>query len=156
MLSMVTGQTMNPLNHSMIFLKTKDIIMTNDVWRIVLDLNLRPYEDIISTLRRDLQLVHNGTEPTVVNELEQVDLLLDELEIKLSSMGQFTPKLDPRRGVVEHWRNVSQNLVSHGNSNGSKFTAGHVGKVRVTSRRRCFLNGEPSDVHKTTRLGHKY
>jgi hypothetical protein len=47
--------------------------MTNYVWRIVLDLNLRPYENLISTLRGDLQLVQNGTaEFTVVNELKQV------------------------------------------------------------------------------------
>jgi hypothetical protein len=98
---MVTGQTIHPLNHSTIFLKTKDIIMTNDVWRIVLDLNLRPYENLISTLRGDLQLVHNGTtEFTVEKELEQVEILLEGLETKLSSLGQFTPKLDPRRGLL--------------------------------------------------------
>jgi hypothetical protein len=62
---------------------------------------LLPYKDIISTLRGDLQLVQNGTaEFTVVNELKQADLLLDELEIKLGSLGQFTPKLDPRRGLL--------------------------------------------------------
>jgi hypothetical protein len=75
--------------------------MTNDVWRIVLDLTLRPYEDIISTLRADLQLVQNVTEEfTVMNERKQVDILLDELGFKLSNLGQFTPKLDPRRGLL--------------------------------------------------------
>jgi hypothetical protein len=105
MLSMVIGQTVHPLNHSTIFLKTKDIVMTNDVWRIVLDFNLRPAEDIISTLRGDLQLVQNRTaEFTVVNELKQVDILLNEFEIKLSSLGQFTPKLYPRRRLLNTGR----------------------------------------------------
>jgi hypothetical protein len=64
-------------------------------------LDLRPYEEIIATLREDLFLVQNQTlEFTFVNELRQVDILLTTLESKLNYLKQFLPKLDPRRGLV--------------------------------------------------------
>ena len=101
MLSLVAGVIVHPLNHSTVFLKTKDVILTNDIWRSVLDLDLRPYEEIIATLREDLFLVQNQTlEFTFVKELRQVDILLTTLEAKLNYLKQFLPKLDPRRGLV--------------------------------------------------------
>lgn len=89
------------MNHSTVFFKTQDVILTNDIWRIVLDLDLKPYEEIIATLKEDLFLVQNQTlEFTFVNELRQVDILLTTLEAKLNYLKQFLPKLDPRRGLV--------------------------------------------------------
>jgi hypothetical protein len=61
MMSLVAGVTVQPLKHSTVFLKTNDVILTNDIWRIVLDLDLSPYEEIIATLREDLFLVQNQT-----------------------------------------------------------------------------------------------
>jgi hypothetical protein len=91
----------HPLNHSTIFLKTKDMILNNYVWRIVLDLNLRPYEQVIFTLRQDLRLAQNTISKfTFVKELKQVDILLNTLETNLNYLEKFLPKLDPRRVLL--------------------------------------------------------
>jgi hypothetical protein len=101
MLSLIAGVIVHPLSHRTVFLKTKDVILTNDIWRIVLDLDLRPYEEIIATLKEDLFLVQNQTlEFTFVHELRQVDILLTTLEAKLNYLKQFLQKLDPRRRLV--------------------------------------------------------
>jgi len=51
---MAAGLLIQPLNHSMILLKEKDVILTNDVWRIVVDFEMGPYEQVISTIKEDL------------------------------------------------------------------------------------------------------
>jgi len=43
-----------PLNSNVIFLKETDIIVTNDAWHIAIDIDVRTYHDIISTIRQDL------------------------------------------------------------------------------------------------------
>ena len=43
-----------PLNHSVVFLKEKDIFLTNDVWRIVIDVYMSSYEDAVATVQADI------------------------------------------------------------------------------------------------------
>jgi hypothetical protein len=40
-----------PLNQSVIFFKVIDVILTKDVRRIVINLGIEPYEQIISTIK---------------------------------------------------------------------------------------------------------
>ena len=75
--------------------------MTNDAWRVAIDLDTSQYEEIISTLKGDLLLVESQKkEFTPVSELHQVELLLDTLEFKLSDFYRILPKLDSRRGLI--------------------------------------------------------
>jgi hypothetical protein len=46
-----------PSNRSVIFLKEKDAILTNDVWHITVYFSVDPYEVAISTIKEDLLTV---------------------------------------------------------------------------------------------------
>ena len=43
-----------PLNHTVVFLKETEIVFTSDTWRIALNFDLSTYHEIISTIRKDL------------------------------------------------------------------------------------------------------
>ena len=43
-----------PLNHTVVFLKETEIDFTSDMWRIALNIDLSTYPEIISTIRTDL------------------------------------------------------------------------------------------------------
>ena len=89
------------LNNNVIFLKETDIVVTNDVWRIAIDIDIRTYHDVISTVRQDLQLVEQSKkEFTSISEIRQIESLLKLLESKLSDFRQVLPRLDRRRGLV--------------------------------------------------------
>ena len=38
------------------FFKEEDVILTNDVWRIAVDFDMGPYEEVISTIEEDYLL----------------------------------------------------------------------------------------------------
>jgi len=63
-LSLVIAELLEPfaetLNSNVIFLKETDINVTNDVWRIAVDIDIRTYQGIISTTRQDLLLVEQN------------------------------------------------------------------------------------------------
>jgi len=50
---MTTGLLVNPINNIMVFLREKYTILTNDVWRVAVDLVISSYEPFISTIRGD-------------------------------------------------------------------------------------------------------
>ena len=69
----------------MIFSKHTDVILTNDAWRVPIDLDTSQYEEIIFTLKGDLLLFENQKkEFTLVFELQPIELPPDTLEFKLS------------------------------------------------------------------------
>ena len=43
-----------PLNHSVVILKEKDIFLTNDVWRILIDVDMSIYEVAVATAKADI------------------------------------------------------------------------------------------------------
>jgi len=99
------------LNHSVIFLKENDVILTNDMWHVALDLNTNAYEEIISTVKGDLLLVENQKkEFTPISELKQIDSLLNTLEQKLGDFYQILPKLDSRRGLIDFGGTILRTL----------------------------------------------
>jgi len=63
-LSLVIAELLEPLarpiNSNVIFLKQTDITVTNDAWRIAVDIDTRTYRDIIATIRQDLLLVEQN------------------------------------------------------------------------------------------------
>ena len=104
---LIAGQDIQPLNHTAIFLKETDIILTSDTWRIVLHVNLSRCTDAISIIRSDLLLVEQQKrEFTPIYELKQIESLLEILESKLSDFGQILPRMDKRRGLVDFGGNA--------------------------------------------------
>ena len=98
-----------PLNNNQIFLKKPHITVTNDAWRIAVDIDIRTYQYIISTIRQDLLLVEqNKEEFTSVSEIRQIESLL--LELKLHDFHQILPRLDRRRGLVNFGGSVLKTL----------------------------------------------
>ena len=82
-------------------MKERDIILSSDVWRIAINLDLNNYEEAISAVRTDIRLIEGQKNKfTPVSELKQVETLLDSLELKLHYFQQFLPRRDRRRGLI--------------------------------------------------------
>ena len=43
-----------PLNSSVVFVKETEVVFTSDIWRVVLNIDLSTYHEVISTVRADL------------------------------------------------------------------------------------------------------
>jgi hypothetical protein len=85
---------------SAVFLRERDIVLTNENWRTAIDLDDTPYREVISTIREDLLLVEKTKkEFTATSELGQIKVL-ETLEWKLNNFKQILPRLDPRRGLI--------------------------------------------------------
>ena len=94
--------TNTPLNHSVVFVKEKDLFLTSDYWRIVVNFDLTAYEDATSTLREDLSQMEEITKRTFpIGELRHVESALSSLESKLAGLREFLPKADKRRGLID-------------------------------------------------------
>ena len=96
------GLLIQPLNRSVVILKGKEVVLTNDVWRIVVDFEMSPYEEVISTIKEDLLTVEGQKrEFTSISEIKQIATLSKTLETRLHNFRQVLPKLDRRRGLVD-------------------------------------------------------
>jgi len=70
----VSIQTLNP---SVTFLQTKDVILTNDVWCVVINFDFGSYEDVIAIVEVNfLRVQKHKTEFKPFSELKQVEILL--------------------------------------------------------------------------------
>jgi len=61
-----------PLNHAVLFLKETDVILTNDEWRVALNIDLSTYHNITATVKSDLLLTTKKTF-TPVTEFKQIE-----------------------------------------------------------------------------------
>jgi len=94
-----------------VFLKEKDIILTNENWRIAIDLDVTPYREVISKVREDLLVVDKQKrEFTPTSELVQIKALLENLDWKISNFQQILPRPDPRRGLINLGGSVLKSL----------------------------------------------
>jgi len=114
-LSVLIAESLEPfvqsLNNNVIFLKETDIIVTNDAWRIAVDIDVRTYQDIIPTIRQDLNLVEqNNKEFTSISEIRQIELLLKLLESKLYDFHQILPRLDHKCSLVNFGGSILKTL----------------------------------------------
>ena len=81
-----------PLNRSVLFLKEKDMVLTNTNWRIAVEFDMTPYQDVMSTVKEDLLLVKGQRkEYTAISELKQIETLLGTLEVNSSTFNSFYP-----------------------------------------------------------------
>jgi hypothetical protein len=94
-----------------VFLKAKDIVLTNEYWRIAVNLDVTAYQDVIATLREHLLLLINQRrEFTAITELKQIETLLQTLELKLYNFQQILPKLENRRGLINFGGTILKSL----------------------------------------------
>jgi hypothetical protein len=97
----VTGALIQPLNHSVVFLKEKEVVLTSDVWRVMIDLGTGTYEEVISAINGDLLLAERQRkEFTSISELKQIETSLNDLELKCHSFRQVLPRLNLWRGLI--------------------------------------------------------
>jgi hypothetical protein len=90
----------SPLNHSVLFVKEKDMLLTSDNWRIIVNFDLMPYEDETTTLREDLSDLKEATKRSLpIGELRYVETALLAVENKLADWKEYLPKADKRRGL---------------------------------------------------------
>jgi hypothetical protein len=100
-----------PLNNSVVFAKESDILLTNDAWRIAIDLDTSKYHEIISTIGDDLLIVESQKqELNPISELRHIDTLLQQLEAKLDGFHKIIPRLDLRRGLINIGGNILRSL----------------------------------------------
>jgi hypothetical protein len=95
-----------PLNHSVIFVKERDVILSNDQWRVAVNVNLSTYHEVLSTVKSDLLAVEQRKEFTSTSELKQIELFVQILEDKLHDFYQILPRPDPRRGLLNLGGNI--------------------------------------------------
>jgi len=108
---MPTSFQIQHVNNSVIFLKEKDVILTNDHWRVAIDHDTSRYEDVISSIRSDLMVVSKQQkEFTPMSELKQIEILLNILESRLLNFQQMLPKLDNRRCILNFGGTILQTL----------------------------------------------
>jgi hypothetical protein len=108
---MPTSFQIQPTNNSVLFLKEKDIILTNDHWRVDIDLDTSRYEDVISSIRSNLMVVSKQKkEFNRISELKQIKLFLNILESRLLNFQHMLPKLYSRRGILNFGGTILQSL----------------------------------------------
>jgi len=75
--------------------------LTDDSWRIAIQIDLYPYDETISTIRADLLAVEQRRKDfTFTFKPQSIETLLTALESKLHNFKQILPKLDPPRGLL--------------------------------------------------------
>jgi hypothetical protein len=93
--------TVTDLVHNTVFIKQKDVVFTNDKWKIVLNTELAFYEERLAKKKDDLHQTRKANTlfaPTHI--LKQVYTLLDELECEMNAFWEILPRLDDRRAVL--------------------------------------------------------
>jgi hypothetical protein len=79
-----------PLNGCVILVEEKPVILTNDYWKIVININLSIYEDVIADLCGDLFQIEEFTRTySAVREMQQVESTLASLEDKLRELKEI-------------------------------------------------------------------
>ena len=98
----VTGQRVQTLNQSVLFVNDTDFLYTRDAWRVVVEIDLSAYHETISEIRTDMMIIEQQKQEfTPVSELKHVESLLETLDARLSDFQQVLPRLDPRRGLLD-------------------------------------------------------
>jgi hypothetical protein len=91
-----------PLNRSVLFVKEKDLILISDYWKIIVNFDLMPYEDVTTTLRKDLRELKEASKRSLpIGVLRYVETSLIAVENKLVDLKEYLPKADKRRGFLD-------------------------------------------------------
>jgi hypothetical protein len=81
--------------------KQGDVILTNDAWTVVVNLDFSPYEQTIAKLKDDLLYMQIFKTPlTPVHELNHTEYVLQKLEEEINAFREMLPRLDKRCAVL--------------------------------------------------------
>ena len=99
--------SIQPLNISVII-----IIVTDDAWRIAVDIDVNVFEETLSTIKADLLLIESQKQEfTPISELKQIETLLNTLELRLHN---FQRVLNRRRGVLNFGGTILKSVFCTG------------------------------------------
>ena len=70
-------------------MKERDVVLSNDQWRVAVNVNLNTYYEVLSTVKSDLLAVEQRKEFTVTSELKQIELFVQILEDKIHDFYQI-------------------------------------------------------------------
>jgi hypothetical protein len=105
------AQVVQPLTQPVLFLKESEIVLSSDVWRVVLNIDLSTYHEVISIVESDLMLIERQKQAyTPISELDQIKSLLRTMDSRLNDFYHVLPRLDPRRGLVNLGGTILQAL----------------------------------------------
>jgi hypothetical protein len=77
------------------------VILTNDVWKIVVNLDLIPYEEALINFRGDLHhILKFKSQFAPTNELVQTENLLNGLEQGIEAFKSILPRMDDRQALL--------------------------------------------------------
>ena len=103
--------SIQPINRSVIFLKEKDITLTNGAWRIATDVDMNAYEGTVATVKADIISLKGHRKKWVSNsEMQQISTLLNTLEVRIYNFQQLLPRLDRRRGLMNFGGSILKSL----------------------------------------------
>jgi len=96
---------MTELEHTALFVKERDVILTSNWWRVVINFETAPYEEIIAKLSEDIQhtrrtVNNNNNQFAPIGELKQVEKLITELEKELTTFKEIFPRTDSKRAIL--------------------------------------------------------
>jgi len=93
------------------FLKEREVILSNEFWHVAIDVTLMPYEEALSVIKGDLLEIRNHRQEFASEfEIGLVGTLLTTLESKLQAFKQILPTLDSRRGLLNIGRSMLKTL----------------------------------------------
>jgi len=114
-------------------------MLSNDVWRIAIVVEMEPYEEAVSIIRGDLLTVEERKQEFTFNsELKWIDTLLTTLETKLRALKHILPKLDPRRGLIDFGGAMLKDLF--GSTVDSDITSLHNNFDELQSRQQDIVH----------------
>ena len=91
-------------------MKERDVVLSNDQWRVAVNVNLSTYYEVLSTVKSDLLAVEQQRkEFTATSELKRIELFAQILE-KLHDFYQILPRPDPRRGLLNLGGNILKTI----------------------------------------------
>jgi hypothetical protein len=84
-----------------VFIKQRDVILTNDMWTVIVNLDFSPYEQTIANLRDDSVYIQKFKTPLApVHELNHIEYVLQKLEEEINAFREMLPRLDKRCAVL--------------------------------------------------------
>jgi len=89
------------IHQNTIFIKQRDIILTNDAWTVIVNLDFNTYEQTNTKLRDDLFYMQKFKTPLApVHEQNHTEYVLQILEDEINAFREMLPRLDNRRAVL--------------------------------------------------------
>jgi len=95
------GSVNNQVENNTVLIKERNVILTNDLWNIVVNVDFSTFEDTLAKLKDDVySIVKFKSRFTPTAELGHVKILVDFLESYIYLFTQMLPRTDRTRGLV--------------------------------------------------------